>query len=119
MDPNLINQLDQEERIPAHSYLLEAWVDGGILGGIFWLVILGLIGAVFFTLHRMRDALSPLIAFLMMYLTWSILLSPYGAEQRLIAAYSIVVMLYVWRRSHRLVREAGRADLVVARTTPS
>src|SRR5436190_1930360 len=67
VDPNLINELHGEVRIPAHSYLLEAWVDGGVLGGVFWLVILGLVGVVFLTLYGMRENLSPLIAFLMMY----------------------------------------------------
>jgi hypothetical protein len=119
VDPNLINQLDQESRIPAHSYLLEAWVDGGVLGGIFWFVILGLVAAVFLTLYGIREELSPLIAFLMMYLTWSIFLSPYGSDQRIIATYSILVMLYAWRVRRRFVREAERAEPEVAHPAPS
>lgn len=106
VDPNLINQLKTEARIPAHSYLLEAWVDGGIAGGIFWLVILGLVGAVFLTLYAIRDNLSPLIAFLMMSLVWNIFLSSYGDDDRIIAAYSILVMLYAWRRWRQLPRDA-------------
>jgi O-antigen ligase len=108
VDPNLINQLKGEDTIPAHSYLLEAWVDGGILGGLFWLVILGLVAAVFLTLYAIRESLSPLIAFLMMYLTWSILLSPYGSDQRVTAVYSILVLLYAWRRGRQLL--SGAAD---------
>jgi O-antigen ligase len=119
VDPNLINELRGEIRIPAHSYLLEAWVDGGVLGGIFWLLILGLVGAVFLTLYAMRDILSPLIAFLMMYLTWSILLSPYGTDQRITAAYSILVMLYAWRRVRQLRANAVDRAPSSQRTTPA
>lgn len=118
VDPNLINQLKVADTIPAHSYLLDSWVDGGVLGGIFWLVILGLVGAVFLTLYGLREALSPLIAFLMMYLTWSILLSPYGSDQRMIATYSILVLLYAWRRRRQLI-EQGQSPSTGQRTTLS
>jgi hypothetical protein len=117
VDPNLMNQLRTEDRIPAHSYLLEAWVDGGIAGGIFWLVILGLVGAVFLTLYAIRDKLSPLIAFLMMSLAWSIFLSSYGDNDRIIAAYSIVVMLYAWRRRPQLLSDAGAPDRMAGEGT--
>jgi O-antigen ligase len=103
----LVNQLNAEDRIPAHSYLLEAWVDGGLVGGIFWLVIFGLVGAVFLTLYGMRDELSPLIAYLVMSLGWSILLSSFGDYDRIIAAYSILVLLYAWRRRPRPLADAA------------
>jgi hypothetical protein len=110
VDPNLINQLKTAVRIPSHSYLLEAWVDGGIAGGIFWLVILGLVGAVFLTLYAIRDNLSPLIAFLMMGLAWNVFLSSYGDDDRIIAAYSILVMLYAWRRFRQLLKGGDRSS---------
>jgi hypothetical protein len=118
VDPNLINQLKTAVRIPSHSYLLEAWVDGGIAGGIFWLVIVGLVGAVFLSLYAIRDNLSPLIALLMMSLAWNIFLSSYGDDDRIIAAYSILVMLYAWRRWRQLRRATDRSASSEQQTPP-
>jgi hypothetical protein len=99
VDPNLRYGLLREDTIPSHSYLLGAWVEGGVVGGIFWLLVLGLVGAVFLTLYRLSDPISPLIAFSMMFLAWNVLFSPYGAEQRIIAPYTILVLLYAWRQA--------------------
>jgi len=99
VDPNLENELLHEDIIPSHSYVLGSWVDAGIVGGIFWLVILVLVGGVFMTYYRVGDPIAPLVAFLMMFLSWSILFSPYSGQQRVLASYAIIVMLYAWRLS--------------------
>ena len=33
--------------IPTHSHLTQAWVESGILGGIFWIYVLVLVGRMF------------------------------------------------------------------------
>lgn len=79
--------------IPSHSHLLGAWVEGGIAGAAFWLIVLGLAVSVLATLYRARVRFTPLIVFLAFLLVWNVLFSPYGAQTRIIAAFAIVVLL--------------------------
>ena len=84
--------------IPTHSYLLGAWVEAGMLGGLFWLAVLLMPAAVLANLYTTRLPLSPLFAFAAFSLTWDILFSPYGAVARLIAPYYVVVLLLAWQQ---------------------
>jgi hypothetical protein len=79
--------------IPAHSYLLGSWVWAGLLGGLFWLVILLLAGGLLVNLYAVRLALAPLLVFSTALLIWNILFSPYGSSVRLLAAYGIGLCL--------------------------
>jgi hypothetical protein len=97
VDPNIQYELLHETEIPTHSYLFGAWVEAGVFGALFWLVVLGLIGWVFLNLFGSRVPLSPLIALYMMLLTWNILFSPFGAEHRVFAPFGIVLMLFARR----------------------
>ena len=84
--------------IPTHSYLLGAWVEAGMLGGLFWLAVLLMPAAVLANLYTTRLPLSPLFAFAAFSLTWDILFSPYSAVARLIAPYYVVVLLLAWQQ---------------------
>ncbi len=79
--------------IPAHSYLFGAWVDGGVLGAVFWFWVFALAGSILVRLHRLRDGRVVLVGFLDCLFLWAILFSPLGAEARLTAAFSLVVVL--------------------------
>ncbi len=79
--------------IPSHSHLLGAWVEAGIAGAAFWLIVIGIAISVLAGLYRIRVQLAPLIVFLAFLLVWNILFSPYGAQTRVIAPFSIVVLL--------------------------
>jgi len=81
--------------ISSHSYLFGAWVDAGIAGAIFWAWVFTLEIRAMFALFRTTEPLSPLIAFFVVLLAWDLLFSPYGAQQRLFAAYEIVLAVYV------------------------
>ena len=81
--------------IPSHSYLFGAWVDAGIAGAIFWAWVFTLEIRAMFALFRIAEPLSPLIAFFVVLLAWDLLFSPYGAQQRLFAAYEMVLAVYV------------------------
>jgi hypothetical protein len=98
VDPSITSQLLQRDEIPSHSYLLGAWVEGGILGGAFWIVVLGYAAGAFFNFHRIEEPLAPLVVFFLVVLSWNIFFSPYGAEQRIFAPYAIVLMLYARKR---------------------
>ena len=84
--------------IPTHSYLLGAWVEAGMLGGLFWLAVLLMPAAVLANLYTTRLPLSPLFAFAAFSLTWDILFSPFGTLTRLIAPYYVVVLLLAWQQ---------------------
>lgn len=79
--------------IPAHSHIVGAWVDAGILGAVFWLWILWLPARVLSRLYNTYNELSPLIAFLAILLAWDVMFSPYGAERRFITPYYVIVMM--------------------------
>jgi len=81
--------------IPTHSYLFSAWVEAGVLGGVFWLWILLVATRALTVLRRTPDSRMPLIAFAGFMLIWNVLFSPFGAEQRFMTAYYIVLLLYV------------------------
>lgn len=88
----------EPDLIPTHSYLLGAWVEAGVLGGLFWAVVLLLAVAVLANLHAVRVPLSPLIAFAAFAFTWDIAFSPYGALARLTAPFYLVVLLSAWQQ---------------------
>ena len=78
--------------IPAHSHLMQAWVNGGVLGGLFW-------GYVFVMLIRgtvratvLRPALLPSYCFLLISFMWDVLFSPFGYIERIQEAFLLVVI---------------------------
>lgn len=82
--------------IPTHSHLTGAWVEAGLLGGVFWLFILFLVGRVLANLFQTRDPLAPLAAWIGLLMIWDILFSPFAADRRVIVPFEIVLMMFVW-----------------------
>jgi hypothetical protein len=84
-----------DELIPAHSYLVGAWVEAGIVGALFWLFVL------FRSVRAFKNAARwnlPQLAFISFFLAnfiWAILFSPFGAEVRIFAATAIVLVSYI------------------------
>ena len=79
--------------IPADSYLLGAWVEGGILGGLFWLAVAGSAAWLLLNIYAVRWALTPLVVFSTTLLLWNIAFSPYGEAGRLTAPFAIALCL--------------------------
>lgn len=79
--------------IPAHSYLMGAWVWAGFLGALFWFTVAA--GAVWLlaNLYTLRVELAPLLVFSAMLLLWDIAFSPYGLGARITAPYGLAVCL--------------------------
>jgi len=61
------------------------------LEDVFW--ALALVASVLPRLHRLADGRVALVAFLAVSLLWDVLFSPFGAERRLIVAFSLIVLL--------------------------
>lgn len=100
----------RKETIPSHSYFFGAWVDAGILGGVFWLYILSmcLLGA--YRLLGVPQLFLPLSIFTILTLVWNTLFSPFGADSRFIAAYHVVVLFWVIRNSDAILAQASRMN---------
>ncbi len=81
----------QNPSIPTHSHLTQAWVESGILGGIFWIYVLVLVGRTFVRAVLQRNALMPLYSFPTVGFTWDVLFSPMGSTDRLVAAFAVLL----------------------------
>jgi hypothetical protein len=92
--------------IPAHSYLMQSWVWAGLLGGLFWLVVLAIAIWLLADPSSLGVDMAPLLVFSTMLLIWNIAFSPYGSTARLLACYGIALCLL----GIRLVREGQGAD---------
>ena len=79
--------------IPAHSYLLGSWVQAGLMGGAFWLVVLVLALWLLTNLPAVRLGLSPLLVFSTTLLIWNILFSPYAGDHRWLGPYGVAICL--------------------------
>lgn len=79
--------------IPTHSYLFGAWVDGGILGAIFWGWVLVLTARALLRVYPATVLLLPAVSFMAFLLLWNVLFSPYGTDGRLSFPYSIVMVM--------------------------
>jgi hypothetical protein len=82
----------RDDLIPTHSYIFGSWVDAGVAGGLFWLLILGI---TFYALFNASgtEPLLPLFAFAGFMLMWDILFSPLGTPTRFIAPYFMAAMV--------------------------
>lgn len=95
--------------IPTHSFITGAWVEAGIIGAVFWAYVFWLTVRNLVYLSQMREALSPLIAYISFLFLWDIVFSPFGAERRLLVPFFIILVMFCWdvvlahRRSNHTV----------------
>jgi hypothetical protein len=90
---NIADEDLQEGLIPTHSYFFGAWVDGGILGAVFWGWIFVLTARVLLRVYPDTAVLLPAVSFLAFFMLWEILFSPYGTPGRATFPYSFVMMM--------------------------
>ena len=83
----------EEGYIPAHSFLFGAWVEAGIVGAILWVWVLVLAVRCLVKTYTSDTMLLPMVAFCGLSLVWNLLFSPYGAEQRIIVPFYLVVIM--------------------------
>jgi O-antigen ligase len=81
-----------------HSQILQAWVEGGILGVSFFLVfgfqLLKTLPAQL--LSRRTDLLTPTLLFYQLYALWSLFMSPFAATTRLLIALGATALLLTY-----------------------
>jgi hypothetical protein len=82
--------------MPAHSYLLQAWIWAGVLGALFWAWVFVLTARILMRVYPPTAALLPLASFMAFSLLWDILFSPYGATERVVFPYYFVTLMTCW-----------------------
>lgn len=95
------NQPTDPTLIPTHSYFLGSWVWAGLAGGLFWVAVAVLALWLIASMYGVHLELSPLTAFVVALLLWSIAFSPYSNTERLYAMYAISVCLLSLRLMSR------------------
>jgi O-antigen ligase len=78
--------------IPAHSHLTGAWVNAGVLGGIFWIYILISAMKAISVAVRSQLPMKPVYVPLFILFIWDIMFSPIGASRRFVDCYLIVLI---------------------------
>ncbi len=82
--------------IPTHSHLFGAWVEAGVLGGIFWLWALWTTVRGLYAAIVRPTPFSGFIVFICLSLIWDILFSPFGLDRRVTtAAWLVLVMVTI------------------------
>ena len=97
-----------------HSEVLQAWVEGGVLGASFFLVYLvQLVKMSIWAASRRRlDRLTPLLLYLMIIGLWGVLESPFGGSARLQIALSVgALFVCAWERTAARRRWAISASM--------
>lgn len=77
-----------------HSEVLQAWVEGGLLGACFFLVLIYQIikCGIWVAMRRPLDTFSPMYMYLLVVGFWNALASPFGGDQRLMIALAVAVI---------------------------
>jgi O-antigen ligase len=109
-DPNV----DAGKHFSPHSQVLQAWVEGGILGAIFFIILgyqLFRVGRWIF-LERPVDFLTTLLVYFHFACAWNLLMSPFSAPHRIqIALGMALIVLASAERRHS--RKAQRPESTV------
>lgn len=99
--------------IPAHSQILEAWIEGGMLGIVFFLCYLTvLVRGLHALVFRVRNsALLPLLSFFMISGLWALFMSPFKGMTRFtitLACLAAVIACQLARESLVAGKEQGK-----------
>jgi hypothetical protein len=91
----------KNDLIPAHSHILGAWVDAGVLGAVFWFVtlLLTLQGMQYLLVYPLP--LRVLSVFCGFSLLWDIPFSAFGSGRRFITPVYVILMIVAIGRGRK------------------
>ncbi|WP_400767050.1 hypothetical protein [Methylosinus sporium] len=92
---NVSSFVIEDDLIPSHSYLLGAWVEAGVMGGVFWSAIEIVSLAALYRTLKVTDAPGTALAFILFLLIWATLFSPFGSSARFIVPAQIGCVLWI------------------------
>jgi len=82
-------------RIPLHSMLFSSWVEAGIVGLAFWLILLYFFLRYFRIVVASKSRFSRLATYLLCAALWGLFFSPLGAGSRLFIALGVTCIARV------------------------
>jgi hypothetical protein len=100
-EAGLEHQIELSDLIPAHSHILQAWVWAGIVGALFWLVVLSVVVKTMILTFRFPNPMYIPVLFLGLRDTWNILFSPFGSEMRFHWAVALSMYLIALKLSRQ------------------
>lgn len=75
----IVRPVDERDLIPGHSHVLQAWVQSGFLGALFWIYQIILFTRVFaYFLRRPWHPALPIVLYAVWAVYWNIFFSPFG-----------------------------------------
>ncbi|WP_404783312.1 O-antigen ligase family protein [Altericista sp. CCNU0014] len=91
---NTPDRVYAEQNIPAHSQLLQSWIEGGILGTTFFFFYgIQLVKSLRFLIaQRIYDRLFPLILFSCLSGLWHLVASPFAGSHRFTVALTVGIV---------------------------
>ncbi len=102
MDTTTLMPTEFSTLIPTHSHLWGALVEGGVFSGLFWIMVLFLMGRCVLTLIHYPVLIDPIISFVLIFLGWAVLFSPYGLSNRVFACFGIASMSVIFHQARHL-----------------
>jgi O-antigen ligase len=93
-------KIDEIENIPAHSQILQSWVEGGILGITFFTLYgYRLVQALFhLVVQKSYNQFFPLFIFNFLISLWHLIASPFASAHRISVAVSVVMICILARQ---------------------
>ncbi len=101
-----------------HSQILQSWVEGGILGACFFMVLAFQLvkHARYIMVVRVLNVLTPILLYYFVYNLWHIFMSPFALGARLLDAFGGAVLFVVAmelakeRENRAVIRQSGNAN---------
>ncbi len=94
-------QLGITERLPQHSMLFGAWVEGGILSVLVWLYIFKLFISWFLRQRNQYNEFDYVLKFMLVSMIWALLFSPLGTGSRLTLVLTLIIGAFYNRSEKR------------------
>jgi len=79
--------------ILGHGALLGAWVAAGILGVLFWLVLLRVVARALLVAHNLPPLIQPLVAFVGLQIGWDAAFSGFGGLGKLSLPITLIFLI--------------------------
>ncbi len=81
-------------KIPNHSMIFTAWLEGGILAALFWFYVLFIVVRWFTSVATKSKPFGLVSKYLSINFFWALFFSPLGAGSRVILAFSLGIIFF-------------------------
>jgi hypothetical protein len=105
---SLEGDIAHSDLIPAHSHILQAWVWAGVMGAVFWLIVLSIVLKSMFLSYRRPNPYYIPVLFMGLNDLWNIFLSPFGAMMRFhwVLTLTLFLMALKYTRQRKIFEGA-------------